>query len=409
MKVIIISLVLVLLSAVLVTLMGSDSGYVLINYRDYTLVTSLWSALFATLILTLVIIYAVRYAKLVISKGKNYTFKRNEKRSQAGLLHYVEGDLLSAKKELATVKSIRDKSEQSYLHTLLAARSALDLGLLEESEALLEQAENTQEKNTIALVINKVRLKLEQKQTEEAKRLLDSLSTKEKKHPAVVELYRQVYIQTQDWFALLGLLPSLKASKIYSEQRFSILQENTYMSYLNSVVQTADEDSSTPEKNTELESKVKRLLETWNSFPKAIKQNVRIMGLYCTLLVRLHEDDRAEILLRKALKSEWHVGLVELYGKLKSKDVKTQLAYAEAWLADHKEDAYLLFTLARLSLRIELWGKAKDYFEKSLKQLERPEVYAEFGALMEKLGEKETSTKYYRRGLEISVSHIDVV
>ena len=394
-----ISFIVIVCGALAVHFMRQDSGYVMVNLGNHTFVTSFWFALLCLVIALVIVFYIYKAGAKLIRQSRTFSLRRNEKRSQAGLLHYVEGDLQTAKKQLASVKQ---SNEKSYVHSLMAARSALDLGLVDESESLLLQAEKsaakTGEKNITALTVNRVRLLLAKKEPAAARDLLGTLSSKEKKNPAVVDLYRQIYIQQQDWLALIHLLPTLKNLELHGDQRYSLLEENVYMSYLDSIVQ--QHTSAEPKAGEALA----KLQNVWKSLPKHIKQNTRVVGLYCTLLARMGEDDRAEILVRKALKTEWHAGLVELYGKLATSDYKSQLGNAESWLAQHPDDPHLLFSLGRLSLKNELWGKAKDYFDKSLRKQPRPEVFAELAALLEKLGEHDKSVKLYRRGLELAVA-----
>lgn len=399
-----ISFAVILLGALLVHFMRQDTGYVMVNLGDHTFVTSFWFAIVAVILAACLVVFMFRFGSALIGRGRSFSFRRNEKKSQAGLLHYVEGDLVSAKKELSSVKQSKDKmvGDKSYVHSLMAARSALDLGLVEESESLIAQAEKsaekTGEKKTIALTVNKARLLLAKKDFHAARLLLDGLSSKDKKHPAVIDLYRQVYIHQHDWPALIALLPAVKSLQIQGEQRFSLLEENAYLSYLDSIVQ---QHSSAEAKSSEA---LGALQTAWKALPKSVQQNSRILGLYCTLLSRLGEDDRAEVLLRKSLKTQWHAGLVELYGRLATGDYKSQLVNAESWLPKHSEDPHLLLTLGRLSVKNELWGKAKDYFEKSIRLLPRPESYAELASLLEQLGEREKSSALYRRGLELAVA-----
>ena len=64
---------------------------------------------------------------------------------------------------------------------------------------------------------------------------------------------------------------------------------------------------------------------------------------------------------RDALKKQWDTGLVETYGLLDIAEPGKQLSAMERFLADHPDDPTLLLTLGRLSLRAQLWGKARGY------------------------------------------------
>ena len=60
----------------------------------------------------------------------------------------------------------------------------------------------------------------------------------------------------------------------------------------------------------------------------------------------------------------------------------------------------LLLVLGRLSLRNELWGKAREYFETSLKLRRNRETLAELSRLNAHMGEEEASIKLLMQGLE---------
>ncbi|HQW58531.1 MAG TPA: hypothetical protein PK583_06220, partial [Gammaproteobacteria bacterium] len=66
---------------------------------------------------------------------------------------------------------------------------------------------------------------------------------------------------------------------------------------------------------------------------------------------------------------------------------------------EHFTNPILLLTLGRLCLANQLWGKARDYLEKSLNLMPLPETYAALGFLMEYLELREKSEEYYKKGL----------
>ena len=58
-----------------------------------------------------------------------------------------------------------------------------------------------------------------------------------------------------------------------------------------------------------------------------------------------------------------------------------------------------MLCLGRLSLRNDLWGQARDYFETSHRLQPNAETCAELARLLFSLGEREKSAQYYREGL----------
>ena len=57
------------------------------------------------------------------------------------------------------------------------------------------------------------------------------------------------------------------------------------------------------------------------------------------------------------------------------------LAVAEKWLRSRREDPVLLVSCARLSMRAELYGKARSYLETSLMIRRDPVTYQLLGSL----------------------------
>lgn len=75
------------------------------------------------------------------------------------------------------------------------------------------------------------------------------------------------------------------------------------------------------------------------------------------------------------------------------------MAHAEEWHKQYGEQSVLLLTLGRLCVRCQLWGKARGYFEESVKLHADPETYAEYGKLLEQFGELDSAVQKYREGL----------
>ncbi|MNJ59956.1 putative protoheme IX biogenesis protein [compost metagenome] len=103
--------------------------------------------------------------------------------------------------------------------------------------------------------------------------------------------------------------------------------------------------------------------------------------------------------MRKALRRQYQPALVELYGRLRGADSGQQLQEAEQWLREHPDDPVLLRALARISIRHQLWGKARDYYDASLALQRDPRTCAELARLLARLGEGERSNQLFQEGL----------
>ncbi len=107
-------------------------------------------------------------------------------------------------------------------------------------------------------------------------------------------------------------------------------------------------------------------------------------------------------MIHKALKNQWDLALVDLYGQVEGKEKAKQLKFAESFLSSHARNSVLLLTLGRLSARNKLWGKARTYLEESIEINSLPETFRTLASVLDELGEHEAAAVYYQRGLELA-------
>lgn len=194
-----------------------------------------------------------------------------------------------------------------------------------------------------------------------------------------------------DWKHLLELLPALRKSKLITAEQLEVFEKNIYCELFKA------------ERTKEVEN-LKRL---WNDVPKYIRKNPDVVYAYVkkllasnTILIAGSDlSKEIEDLIRKTLKYQYHAGLVRIYGNLPFVDLNRQLVIVGAWLKMYGQEQMLLLTLAKLCVRIQLWGKARDYFEKCLAIGPCPEATLEYGKLLEQLGEATEAMHKYRKGL----------
>jgi HemY protein len=111
----------------------------------------------------------------------------------------------------------------------------------------------------------------------------------------------------------------------------------------------------------------------------------------------------AERALRELIEETSDAAAIRLYGELVPSDPLVPLERAEGWLRKHPEDPDLLATCAKLSLRAELFGKARSYLEASLARRPTAENSLILAELLEDLGEREAATTWLRRAAQQAV------
>ena len=143
------------------------------------------------------------------------------------------------------------------------------------------------------------------------------------------------------------------------------------------------------------------IMKIWKQIPSATAEHkdfVSVADGFVRHLIRLNANKQAESLLRHLLTQNWRSDWVRLYGWVKGQDEKKQLLFAEDQLKERPNDAVLLLTLGRLSLRNELWAKAQEYLQASLAIKEDAETRGELGRLYLAQGDSNKALEMLRQG-----------
>lgn len=104
----------------------------------------------------------------------------------------------------------------------------------------------------------------------------------------------------------------------------------------------------------------------WSQLPKTQRRMAAVIDAYARRAAGFGLSLAAMDEVESALRREWSPQLVDTYGILAGENVEARLQRAEGWLDARPNDAMLLLALGRLSVRLGLWGKARQYLERSL-------------------------------------------
>lgn len=385
-----ICLVVLLASIFLVAAIEYDPGYMLISYGEHTLETSVWIglALFITLLALLYGFFSL--LRRFVSRSKSlsqwfsgFGYRRSQEQTTQGLIAYIEGNWQRSRRILSRAA---EKSETPLLNYLIAAKASNALGDSKQVKDFLKKAEQSTSGASIAVELTQAELQFSNNRLEPCLATLKRIRSRGGKHPHVLRLLVSVYKGLNDSKALLELLPELKKYNVLPEEELLELELSVSKDFINTIAKTKD--------NT-----VAELGKAWKILPKNIVRNSDVVNCYVQHMAQLGEEKNIEKLIRSQLARDWNKSLVDLYGRIVGEDVSKQLQHAENWLKERNNDAALLLCLGRLSMRNSLWGKAREYFESSLKLEHSSEVCAEMGRLLSNLGKHELSNDYFQRGL----------
>lgn len=381
------------LIAVLMLMVGSvathfimeNNGYVLINFRGYSIEMSV-----PILVFVFFLCYAVVRLLVRIWRAPRQLGQMTSQTKRRRLNHQItQGFIALSEGKLARGERLLTKgaanSDASLLNYLAAARTAQAQGDRERRNNWLKIAYEQNPKARSAVLVTQAELQIAAGEYEQAGASLKRIRENYPHHPQALKLLAELCYLEQDWAALTELLPALrKAGNVSKEQ----LDRWTAEAFENEL--SAENLSR------------EKIDERWQSLPRSLRKSMPLIRARVKALIDCGETKLAEADIRKALKGEWNDGLVTLYGEMKLDDAAAQLRQTEAWLHKRPEDAGLLLAAGRACIRNQLWGKARSYLEASVAINPTPAAYHELGQLMLQLDEREAATTAFARGLTLS-------
>jgi HemY protein len=405
-KLFIFSLIAIVL-ALLVTLFfefPSDPGYLLIAFGSYT---------FETSVLAFMVVVGIAYLlfRLIsilfqwISPWRWVKFGREFQRQQKakarsktleGLLYFARRNWQSSYKLLTKGSGDPDAS---VVNQLAAAYAAYELGDKELWMQCLDKAEQDYPSARSTINSLKAQLLFKSNQLEKCLAVLEQMKNNSLNDASLLNLLKDVLIKLEDWDRLRSLLPALEKNSAIDQDEKERIEKRLFMEELYSHSQRINDSSKSQEVI------IKALLKSWKKAPGKFKVDGKVVWHYSELLTGLNANQEAALVIESALTKSWSDELVGRYGEQDYGVSPQQLINAESWLKERPANATLLLALGRISMRNQLWGKAKDYYQASIKIAATADAYAELSRLLKYLGEEEGSEKYLQKYRDLIGKH----
>jgi HemY protein len=368
-----------------------DPGYLLIAFGNYTFETSLFALLVAggivyLLIRLVLVLLQWINPRLLLQLGQSVSERRKANaRSDTveGLLYFTRGNWQSSYNLLT--KSTGDK-DASVVNYLAAAYAAHKNGQRDDWINCLEQAEEKYPKARSTINSLKAQLLFKSGQLEQSVAVLEQLKKNSLNDPSLLHLLKEVYVKLEDWQALKDLIPTLEKNKVIDSAEIEQIQMRIFMEELYATCSKKEESAK--------QDALVQLMKLWKKAPVKYREDEKVVKHYIELLIQLDAQEEAAKAIEVAVSKNWSEALVLRYGEQDFGTSQQQLLVAEGWLKARPANSNLLLCLGRISMRNELWGKAKEYYEASIKIAPSAEAYGELSRLLKHLGEVEASETY---------------
>lgn len=370
-----------ILGALIVTSNASffeDPGYLLLVLGDTSFETSLLAFAFGLFVFFVFVRVFFLILTLIspftwIRVGKKFQNKRQSRlrtNTNEGLLSLVAGNLNRSNKLLT--KGLQD-NDSSVLNYLGLVSIAVERG---ERDKVIEILDLALEKYPLeSLSIERCRAKFlfRERELQGCVDILHSLRDQIPNEQWLLKFLKKTYEELGDWQGLEDLNLVLRKQKTFPEEELDRLQNQIVQRRLTLEPDLANEY---------------QLTRMWKNTTIQQRTNGAVVGAFALKFCGINLQDKAREIIEYCQAHRWSDDLALMYGTIdfkKEKDFIEGLTVAERWLEKNPENPLLMLTLARLSIRLKLWGKARDYYQASIGALPTAAAFAELSFLLKGL------------------------
>lgn len=370
-----------------------EPGFVLLQYGQWSLETSL--VVFTAIYILLVVAGYLALRSLVLLKQTPKrinawkTTQRQKRANRAltrGLITLEEGRWTEAERILVRHAT---HSETPLLHYLAAARAAQKQQAPERRDNYLRLAHETTEGADIAVGVVQAELQLSAGQKEQALATLQHLREVAPKHPYVLQLLQSLYQDMDQWQEMQSVLPDLRKRHVLERNEVAALDQEAAVGQLQMALAKQD---------------WQKMAEVWEKSSSKARQTEAMLVPYVNGLIQQDQEERAIVQIEQFMRNNWSNKLVYLYGVLTQGDLLARLATAEKWLKANPDNACLLLTVGRLAKANQLWTKAEEYLQQSIRLDAKGETYQVLAEVQLALDKNEAAADTYKQGLTLMLS-----
>ncbi|GMU72418.1 MAG: heme biosynthesis protein HemY [Betaproteobacteria bacterium PRO3] len=371
----------------------SDAGYVQFVLPPLRIETSFFVFVLGTFLAFLVVHLLLRLAARIAAMPREVRthraraqLERARAKQDAAIVALLEGRYGRAR-ELADEALALPRS--GGLPALIGARAALDMRDFGAAAALLARPDARADSLCVPRLMLEAEMALEQGRAGEALVRLDDLRREAGSHTAALRLSLRALSAAGRPAEMPPVVDQLVRRKVYDAEQGAMVRASAHADALAGLGHDAS-----------------GLRAYWNRLPEADRLHPRVARAAASGLLRSGDDREAADLLARSLDRQWESALVALFADAHPPEGARQLEVAERWLAQHSDDATLLFALGRLCERAQLWGKAQTYCEASLALDDHWNTRVFLGEMLARLGRVDEANAHLAAALKLAIAEL---
>lgn len=366
-----------------------DPGVVYIERGDTGVSLSLAAAILIVVTAVLALYLAWQLLKLLLFPGRwarksllEGSKARARKRTDKGFIAYSAGNFKQARQQLlASVGNV----DSPVINYLLAARCSQFMGEDDRALELLEQAQLADPEAHPAVSVVQAEIYQQQGDWEQSLATLKPLE--ESRNAMVVRALVKVYEELGDYESLYGLIVATEKQKVLSSQELDRLRTRILNCWIDQQVDRIQRGRS-PEDG---------LNTLFSNLSKSDQSRVEIVQAYAEGLMTLGMSQSAEKVLRPLIKRDVEPSLLALYGRTDGADVYKQIKLLQSVTSEDRHA--MMLALARQSKRAELWGQARDFYQKCFELSPSVEVAKPYAEVLRAMDEPEAAAEVERTAI----------
>lgn len=355
-----------------------DPGYVLVRLHGWRMQTTVVAAVVALIVVWAVLTGLWRLLSWPFGALSRRHRRISRQRLASGLIALLEGRHGDAERDLNRASRL-DLMRGPAL--LASAEAASRRG---EHERALEILAEASQSAPIAARVLRARILCRDGKAAEALTLLAPDADKGTLPPGGWRELAQAALAVGDTKRALAALEPLHKSGALGARGYAALEAEV----LRAAIDAAPDGA---ELNT-----------LWSSLPKAQRRAPAAIDAYARRIAGFGLILPAMDELESALRREWSSELADTYGLLAGGDLDARLRRVEGWLDAHPNDPALLLAAGRVCVRAQLWGKARQYLERSLALAPSSGAWEALGETLAGQGDAERAQRCWRNALAMA-------